>query len=1048
MQPFIGRAGPLASLRASADEVLSTGVGRLVVLTGDAGIGKTRLSSELAALLAGDGIHAVWSRCWDGGGGPPLGPWPDVITELARQRGVTIEPAGPDVVTGDRFQRFQLAVDQLRSACSIEPGVALLDDLHAATGDAVLLTKFIARSLHRIPLLLVATWRLDAAVEAAERLDGLIPEATVIEVAPFDEGELAAYVELCRGAAAGPAEIAALLRATGGNPLFVTEVLRQPARPGGSPTALDRLLRRRLATLRGDELRVLRAAAVLGDGATLAEVAATTGDPPGEVEGWLRARPTFVQLAGAEVRFSHGLLRDALVASIPAERRHRLHAAAAAAVLGSDIHQLVRRAGHLVEAAPRSSGDRRAAVEGCLESAIGLQRSWEFGRAAEWAERGAALAGTAPPSVRAALLLAWADAVLAGGRLADARALYEAAIEPAEQAGDDRLLARAALGFGGVWVEEQRDEMSRRRMLGLCERALARLGPDEPVLAALLGVRLAAERTYDGAPADAVRGAIDAVRRLGVPAATAEALSLYHHTLLAPVHADGRLAIADELLDAAAQCHASIYSLFGLCWRTVDLFLAGDPGAERAFLELSERSATLASRSIGYIAAVLDVMRTIRRGELGRAEQLAGEVLAIGQEVGDADAFGYYGGHLLGIRWAEGRLAELRPMIEAVIESASLRRRDRIYPALRAYALAVEGDHGGARAALDDLLTEGLASITDFSNGLATLAVLIETAAELGDGALAHEVARHLAPYAHLPVMPSLAVICLGPGERFLGLAHATCGRLDDAIAAFRRALAANRRLQNRPVEALIHADLAATLRRRGDAGDELAAAEHAETAIRLGTEVGLVARVAAWRADGAACCRPDTVPAVPGALEQQDGTWRVAINGRAATVEHVVGMQYVAELVAHPDTDIPAAELSAAVTGVAERSPTAEAPALDAAARRDYQRRLAELDRQLDLADRRGDTERGRRAAEERAALLDRLRRDSGLGGRSRRLSDESERCRTRVSKAIQRAIVRIGAADPVLGRALATRIRTGYVCRYETDPGQPIEWIVRVAA
>ena len=66
---------------------------------------------------------------------------------------------------------------------------------------------------------------------------------------------------------------------------------------------------------------------------------------------------------------------------------------------------------------------------------------------------------------------------------------------------------------------------------------------------------------------------------------------------------------------------------------------------------------------------------------------------------------------------------------------------------------------------------------------------------------------------------------------------------------------------------------------------------------------------------------------------------------------------------------------------------------------------------------------------AEERAALVEQLRRDTGIGGRARRLSDESERCRMRVSKAIQRAIGRIEAADPVLGRALATRIRTGYV-------------------
>ena len=88
---------------------------------------------------------------------------------------------------------------------------------------------------------------------------------------------------------------------------------------------------------------------------------------------------------------------------------------------------------------------------------------------------------------------------------------------------------------------------------------------------------------------------------------------------------------------------------------------------------------------------------------------------------------------------------------------------------------------------------------------------------------------------------------------------------------------------------------------------------------------------------------------------------------------------------------------------------PTRGAPALDETARRDYERRLAELDRQLDHADRLGDADRGRRAADERAALLERLRRDSGFGGRARRLSDDSERCRMRVSKAIHRAISRI---------------------------------------
>jgi tetratricopeptide (TPR) repeat protein len=711
----------------------------------------------------------------------------------------------------------------------------------------------------------------------------------------------------------------------------------------------------------------------------------------------------------------------------------------------------VRRARHRVEAATLSASHHRAALDACQEAATALQSAREFEQAGHWAARGSALAAeSTTPAVEARLLLTHASAVLACGRLAEARTLYEAAVAPAERAGDHRLIALAALGFGGVWVEEQRDEISRRRMLGLCQRALAALGADDPVVSALLRVRLAAEHAYDGGPAEAVEAAVDEVRRLGEPAAIAEALSLYHHTLLAPAHAVQRLEIAEELLDAAVHAPGSIFSLFGLCWRTVDLYLVGDARAEHSFLDLREQTAALASRSIGYIAAVLDVMRTFRRGELEHAEALAADALALGEDAGDADAFAYYGGHLLGMRWVQGRLAEMGPMIDAVIDSATLRRRDRIYPAVRAYARAVEGDHAGARAAIDQLVDEGLESICDFSTGLATLAVLIETAAQLADGPLAEQLAELFRPFAGLPVMPSLAVVCLGPGERFLGLALATAGRLDEAIGCFRDALVANRRLQNRPVEALIHADLAAALRRRGRDGDELDAAEHHAVAIQLGTRFGLTARVARWEADAARLVDGAApVAGVAGALEHQDGIWRVEINGRTATIDHMIGMRYVAALLARPDTDITAAALSAAVHEGLDVQPSArEAAALDAAARRDYQRRLADLECELDLADRLGDADRGRRAADERTALLDRLRRDSGLGGRSRRLSDDAERCRMRVSKAIQRAISRIEQADSVLGRALATRIRTGYVCRYESDPGQPIAWTVHVAA
>ena len=149
-----------------------------------------------------------------------------------------------------------------------------------------------------------------------------------------------------------------------------------------------------------------------------------------------------------------------------------------------------------------------------------------------------------------------------------------------------------------------------------------------------------------------------------------------------------------------------MYSLFGLCWRTVDLYLLGEPGADTSFIELREQATALGSQSLGYVASVLDVMRTFRRGELDETERLAAEALTLGTAAGDADALSWFGGHLLAVRWAQGRLEEMHDLVTSVIESSTLRRLDQVYPALLAYTAALRGDVTAARSAVNALLAE------------------------------------------------------------------------------------------------------------------------------------------------------------------------------------------------------------------------------------------------------------------------------------------------------------------------------------------------------
>lgn len=1050
-EPFVGRSGELARLRQLADEVVATGAGRLVIVTGEAGAGKSRLCGEFVRRRPDTSVATARSRCWDGTDGPALWPWSDLIGELARQRDTPLpEPSATEWT--DRFGRFLVVVEQLRALTADGLTVALIDDLHVASDDAVLLTRFVVRSLHRFPLLVVATCRSPLSADARPaNLDALTDDATVIELPPFGAADIADYLRIVRAREASAMEVADLLAATGGNPMYLAELVRHPsldeaARSGG----LTDVLRRRVNELSGRQRLVVATAAVLGDGARIDEVAATIGCAPAEVIATIDERRSGAFLDGTEIRFTHDLLRDVFASVLPVTDLHQLHAAAVEAIVGNNSEQTVRRARHAVAAATMSAEHRDRAITACVAAVQMLTADLAFGRAATWAATGSTLAAaTSRADTQAELLLLQAGAVLACGRLAEARDLYGRAVAPAEHAAAPSLLATAALGLGGMWVEEQRDELSRRRMLQLCSRAISELGPDEATLRSLLAVRLAAERAYDGESVHDIHDAVAAVRRLDEPAATAEALSLYHHTLLSPAYAAHRLEVADELLDVASRTDGTIYPLIGLCWRTVDLYLLGDRRAERSFVELREHATALGSQSIGYIVSVLDVMRTFRRGELAAAEALATDALARGQAAGDADAFSYFGGHLLGIRWAQGRLDEMHDVVESVVDSATLRRRDRIYPALLAFTSAVRGDLVAARMLLDAVLADGLDEILELSTGAATVAILVETAVELDDGELATTLAHSFAPYANLPVMPSLAVICLGPGERTLARAHAVAGRLDEAVDAFGEALVATRRLQNAPFEAIIEAELAALLVRRGHQGDDADAFELYRTAIAAGEQMGLTGRVPAWRAaiDALAAPHPIAEP-LQGRIERRADTWRVEIEGRSATIGHVVGMCHLAALIARPDTDITATELSAAVTGEPSiESTSSGAPTLDHQALASYRRRLAELDHELDRADRRGDSVAGRQAADERAFIVATLRHDTGLGGRARRLSDDGERCRMRVSKAIHRAISRVSEADPVLGRALEGRIHTGRVCRYVTDPGQPIDWRVQTA-
>ena len=1084
---FVGRADELRRIdRIGA--AASEGLGAVALVSGEAGIGKTRFCNEAAQRARRAGLTVVTARCWGEGGAPALWPWQPILRELCGDQAARLlgpgTAVGDETVDADRFALFSAIVDALGVAADRAPACVVIDDIHAADAGTLLLTRFVARAIHGLPLALIVSRRSGEPPDeglTARLLAEIEREAIPLVLHHFDLDEATTFLSDQGLRELEPDLVLALLTVTGGNPLFLRRIAAlgapdpQRALPAGLRVAIDQAL----ATLSPQTRDVLRASAVLGLTPAVSEAAAVSRADHGAVldaiveagdAGLVTSSPPE---APDRFAFTHELVRSALEDGLAPGERFDAHARAARVVAGADVgaaatpavapaDRLARRAHHALAAAPRSTADARLAVDACRDAARSMMNSFAYERADGLLSAAVdlhhpATLGHAP----AGLLVPWAQAALLGGRLGEARVRFDRATSAAETAGDPVLFAEAALGLGGHWLNEHRAPVDRARVLGLQRAALARLPASHEALRCRLVARLAAEEVYDGGPVAPVRDALAAARRSGDPGALAEALSLCHHALLAPDFASSRIQLADELVRVAAEGGHGVLGLMGLCWRAVDLILLGHDRATRALEDLRARADALECQNILYIVDVLDVMLLIRAGRLDDAEAAAARCFDRGVAVGEVDAIGYLGAHTLAIRWIQGRDAEILDAAEEVAASNTLIEAEFGFRATAAAIAARAGLHERARAGLGRLCARGLAALPRSSTWLAGMAAIVEAAAIEGDLAVVREAYELLGPFADLPVMPSLGVICLGSTERFLGVAARAMGETDRAITHFERAIAADRRLGNRPLAAIAAADLASTLAGRSQPGDGARSAALWDRAIRDADCMGMTARAEAWRRESSAATEPSVRavavghvaggngsaggahPELHGSMRRHGRGWLVELGDRRAVVPDLVGMAYLTELVAHPAQPISALTLAG---GAGSGQPRHEI--IDRQARDAYAVRARELAGDLAEAEADNDLGRADRIRVELDAVVAQIEEAAGLGGRPRAFADEHERARTAVRKAIKRAIDEIGGADPVIGEILDAAVVTGSLCMYTPAPPHDVRWAVRAAA
>jgi hypothetical protein len=607
------------------------------------------------------------------------------------------------------------------------------------------------------------------------------------------------------------------------------------------------------------------------------------------------------------------------------------------------------------------------------------------------------------------------------GDLRASRAWFGRARRAAEQSSDPHALARAVLGLAGFWAHEHQSTTAAAGLQASLRNALSLADPRSSD-ALRLRVWLVAESDYRNGEHAAILSALDEASRAGDSVARATALSLAHNCLLGPDHGAGRRHLAAELITESFQTGRRSDLLIGLLWRTVDLFLDADPHAEQSLAELRDLLAQRGHLAVGFVASAIEVMLTIRAGRFAQAEALLETCAEQGAAAGDVNAEGWCRGQLVAIRWYQGRLAELVPVLDELVHSPNLGAMDNSLFAALAVAAAQAGDRRKAAGALARLCANDLTDLPRSSTWLVTMHGIVEAAHLMGDADIAAKAYELLSPFEDLPMMASLGVACFGSVQHALGVAAMTAGDADKAMRHLGTAIDRNLAIAHWPAVMVSRLRYAQALAQRFGPHDTVAARRELATAKREASALGIPLPGEVVDHEAMQCIR-------------HGRSWRVVLGSRSVVVDHSIGLLHLAVLMANPGQEIPAIDLVAGVEAIANGTPrdsSSAQPVLDPVAIREYRNRMSQLDDEIDALAASDDTGRAARVRAERDWLIGVLSGASAVGDRTRHFTDARERARIAVGKAIRRAITRITEADVVIGETLRSRVRTGIRCSY----------------
>jgi DNA-binding SARP family transcriptional activator len=817
-----GREAELTRLRGAWERAVREGP-VLALVTGEPGIGKTRLLAELAAELPETVV--LYGRAQEDALVPyqPLveclrdairhpvvlpeeaDELAGVLPELAKRTASRAIGLGVDPSPGARLRMFAAIAAVLDAAADGRPLLLVLDDLHWADRPTVQLLAYLAARPDPAPRLILASYR-DTDLRAGHPLLAVLAdlgrELPLERIALEGLGPEPVEAMLARvsGRSQGVNAARDVHARTGGNPFYIEQLLQTTGAP---PAGIAQLVERRATALGPQARAILETAALAGPEFELSIVAEASGagldDALDAFDAAVRAR--LVAEASDEPgrgAFVHDIVRETLAGSLTAARRTRLHELLAGALERraeqDPDRYLAPLAAHALDAAAGGTDPAHAAdLAERAASRAGAVLAHED--AADLLTRAlAALERRGAPAARRGELACQAGEALArAGLHADAQAAFAKARALARTCDRADLLARAALGAGGVGVTILG---ARPEIVAELEQALDALGSDGPALRARLLARLAIELAYAPDPSRREAASDDALalaRRARDPVALAAALGARHVALWGPEHTERRLELASEMLDLARHAEDNELALQAHNWRVVDLFEIGDGAGVRD--EIDAYAAVSADARLPAYAWYVPLWRAtlaLLEGCIPEGMDLARRAHDLGRQAGDANADVFFAEHQLLRLLVEDRVANIDPVAMGVADTVSDRAaRGPAWQAYRltfAWAHAERGELEEARRHYDVALADGLASIPRDVNWLSALASAANACALLGDTERAGEFRALLDPYSHRMVVTARGACHVGSVAYLLARLAAACGDDDTAARLFEEA--------------------------------------------------------------------------------------------------------------------------------------------------------------------------------------------------------------------------------------------------------------------